>query len=283
MIELSAGCDVMLVEEAIWVLAERTSSPAYDFAFDSWFACQRPWRPPNDVTAIARVGAPSDYDSLFEEWADRKIRLVNSPQQHRNGSELPYWYAIIEGLTPKSLWFDAPPPANAFAEWLEWPVFVKGARQTSRHDPQKSIARNPEEYARLVEDYRQDPILGWQRCVVREYVKLRPVACKTPIKIPPSFEFRTFWWQRQLVAAGPYWSQIASYSWTDVEREECLRVAQEVANRIDCPFLVVDMAQTADGRWIVIECNDAQESGYAGVSPFALWSEIIRLNKRQMS
>jgi len=41
------------------------------------------------------------------------------------------------------------------------------------------------------------------------------------------------------------------------------------------PFLVVDVAITAKGRWIVIECNDAQESGYAGVSPLALWTSIL--------
>jgi len=43
------------------------------------------------------------------------------------------------------------------------------------------------------------------------------------------------------------------------------------------PFLVVDVAQTEAGRWVVIECNDGQESGYAGVSPFGLWQKIVDL------
>jgi hypothetical protein len=45
------------------------------------------------------------------------------------------------------------------------------------------------------------------------------------------------------------------------------------------PFLVVDIAQTETGQWIVIECNDGQESGYAGVSPFGLWQRIVDLEK----
>lgn len=29
----------------------------------------------------------------------------------------------------------------------------------------------------------------------------------------------------------------------------------------------------------MIECNDAQESGYAGVSPLSLWQSILDLNR----
>jgi hypothetical protein len=45
------------------------------------------------------------------------------------------------------------------------------------------------------------------------------------------------------------------------------------------PFLVVDVAQDVDGRWWVIECNDGQEAGYAGVSPFALWQRVVELER----
>jgi hypothetical protein len=41
------------------------------------------------------------------------------------------------------------------------------------------------------------------------------------------------------------------------------------------PFLVIDIAQRQDGRWVLIECNDGQESGYAGVSPFSLWQHVV--------
>jgi hypothetical protein len=34
---------------------------------------------------------------------------------------------------------------------------------------------------------------------------------------------------------------------------------------------------TADGNWIVIECNDGQESGYAGVLPLAMWAKMIAI------
>ncbi|QDU93647.1 ATP-grasp domain-containing protein [Lignipirellula cremea] len=276
MYDLPDGYDLMLLEEAVWLVTRKINNPAYDFAFESALACRRPWRRPEAITAVARVGAPADYDQLFQQLVDCGITLVNSPGQHRNGSELPQWYPCIEKLTPASVWYDSPPESSTVAESIGWPVFIKGARQTSRHDPRKCIARNPAEYERVIEAYRRDAILGWQQCVIRELVELRPVKCDATTKIQPSFEFRTFWWYNQLVGAGPYWSHFATYTWTGAEREACIAVAGDAAARVDCPFLVVDMAQTVEGQWIVIECNDAQESGYAGVSPFALWNEIFR-------
>ena len=51
---------------------------------------------------------------------------------------------------------------------------------------------------------------------------------------------------------------------------------------LDTVFLVVDVAQTASGEWIVIECNDGQEGGYAAVAPIALWQHIVDIEKRRL-
>jgi hypothetical protein len=69
---------------------------------------------------------------------------------------------------------------------------------------------------------------------------------------------------------------------TEAEHRDARRVAGEAAARVDVPFLVVDMAQANDGRWLVIECNDAQESGYAGVSPFGLWQHVISAERERL-
>ena len=58
-----------------------------------------------------------------------------------------------------------------------------------------------------------------------------------------------------------------------------MAVGKEAARRVAVPFLVIDLAQMVDGRWIVIECTDAQESGYAGVSPIGLWQKIVDYEK----
>lgn len=50
---------------------------------------------------------------------------------------------------------------------------------------------------------------------------------------------------------------------------------ERVAARISATFLVVDVALTMNGDWIVIEINDGQDSGYAGNNPLTLWGKIL--------
>jgi hypothetical protein len=130
-----------------------------------------------------------------------------------------------------------------------------------------------------MEHYAADAILNWQDVVCRQFVPLRclPAVEADSTKMPRRFEFRTFWWRGQFAGAGRYWWEGPAYDWTEHERGQGLKVALEAAQRVNVPFLVVDIAQTQSGNWIVIECNDGQESGYAGVSPFGLWQKIVEL------
>lgn len=128
-------------------------------------------------------------------------------------------------------------------------------------------------YAWAVEQYGRDPVLHWQRPVVREFVPLQPVAGGIAGKVPASMEFRSFWWRGECVGWGRYWYQASAYACGDIDAG--LAIAGEAARRPQVPFLVVDIARTADGRWIVIECNDAQESGYAAAATRAIWSRIV--------
>jgi pimeloyl-ACP methyl ester carboxylesterase len=261
------------------VLHAPTGISAYDFSFDRMIACRRPWQRPERIEAVARFGAAPSYPDTWERLESQGIALVNNPAQHRRASELTEWYPLIADWTPRSIWFSACPSASEVARTFDWPVFVKGSRQTSRHQANLSIARSAAEFDRIMERYREDDILSWQTIVCREFVDLRPVRGETGDKVSPAFEFRTFWWRGQLVGSGRYWSEYCDYSWSPEEKESALRMAAAAASVVDVPFLVVDVAQMANGQWIVIECNDGQESGYAGVSPFSMWRAILELEK----
>lgn len=275
------GEDLLFVEELLWMLVSPTGKGIYDFPFDRFFACRRPYQPPERLVAVARAGAWNDYDARYRELQSEGIHLVHSPEQHLLASELPHWYPRLTDLTPRSLWFDEPPEAEAVGRELGWPVFVKGERQTSRHRKSLSILEGPDDFRRAMEVYASDRILHWQRVVCREFRPLRRVEEGAPDRIPSSFEFRTFWWRGELVGWGPYWWQGSPYAATPEEQGAALEPAREAARRLAVPFLVVDVAQEASGRWIVIECNDGQESGYAGVSPFTLWRNILEVEREK--
>ena len=273
------GEELLLVDEALWLLRSETGLPAYDFPIDRFVPCRRPWQRPPEVEVVGRVGAFDDYAAHYEELLKGGMRLVHTPEEHLRCSDLTRWYPLIEDLTPRSVWFNEAPEAGEVGRTLGWPVFVKGARQTSRHRRSLSIIESPAGFSAAMAAYRTDPILRWQRIVCREFVPLRPVEDPTPDRIPSSFEFRTFWWRGELAGFGSYWFEGRRYRAGEKEREAGLSVAREAAARLDVAFLVADIAQSLEGRWIVIECNDGQESGYAGVSPLALWQAIVSIEK----
>lgn len=267
--------EILHVENAVWVVHAPTGVPIYDFAFDRLLACRRPFQLPGEVEALARVGAIADYDEYYARWLDDGVRLIHSPDEHRRASELAAWYPLLADMTPKSVWGREPPDVDLITSELGWPIFVKGSRQTSHHKKSLSIVEGPEAYARVLDEYGRDSILHWQEMVCREYVPLRPVETVALDRVPSSFEFRTFWWRGHLVGFGRYWWEGKLYEPTADERAQAVAVAHEAARRVDVALLVVDVAQAADGRWIVIECNDGQEAGYAGISPVGLWQALI--------
>lgn len=268
------GQDLFVLEDRVPILAAPVGLATYDYDFRAHFRCRSLLYAP-EAPVVARVGAIDDYAAFHQARLEEGIRLVHSPAQHDRCSLASGWAPLLGELTPETWVCETLPPVGAVEARFGWPVFIKGDRQTSRHRGELSIARSPEDYARIAAAWGEDRILRWQRAAVRRFVPLRKVADR-PEGIPASHEFRAFCWRGQVVSAAPYWVN-HRYEASPVERAAITRLAAEAARRVDVPFLVVDVAQSAAGDWIVIECNDAQESGYAGNIPLALWSEILSL------
>ena len=272
--------DISCVEDVLWVAARPTGLAIYDFDFRRYFSCRSSMACPPGRRAVARVGAISDYRQFYEEIEGFGLRLIHTPDEHDRASRLPDWYPRLADLTPRSVWYEGIPSIRQIEADFGWPIFVKGARQTHGHRRSLSIASDPEEYEGLAARYAADPVLRWQSLVVREFVPLRRVEETEFDRVPASFEFRTFWWYGRLVGAGRYWWEDRPYAWTEHERKDALEVAGEAAARLRLPFVAIDVALTEEGRWIVLECNDGQESGYAGVLPVGLWQSILTLESQ---
>jgi len=269
--------DVFQLEKSLWIAEMKLDLPSYDFPFANIMACSYSRFGLDEVTAVGRFGAVGDYDGIFAGLLDLGVRLIHALGQHHLCSELPLWYPYLEGLTPESWWFDQPPDAETAGRLAGWPLFLKGSRKTSRHQAKHSIIANEEEYRAAAEYFCADAMLRDQQAVIRRFERLQPVAAEMGEKIPASYEFRTFWWRGKLVGAGPYFSSFARYDWTDHERTEALALAEEAARRMNLPFVGVDVAKCQDGRWTVIEINDAQECGYTGVPRLPMWQRIVEI------
>lgn len=269
--------NILRIENKLIVISEPVGLSVYDFAFDLHFPCRHPQHFDQVESCVLRVGAVQDYAAEFADRLSRGLRLINSPEEHRRASELEGWYPLIGEMTPRTRIFAELPTAEEIERDFTWPIFLKGSRQTSKHNPDLSVIESREHYERAAQQYRSDTILSWQKPVVREFVPLAPVVGSVPGKVRPSVEYRSFWWFGECVGWGCYWYQVTPYESADIEFG--LAVARQAAQCLNVPFLVVDIAKTIDGRWIVIECNDAQEAGYAGISPHMLWRRVLeRIN-----
>jgi hypothetical protein len=274
-------CELFELEGALWLLTHPTNVAVYDFPFERYFECRHRWTQPEGVVAVSRTGAFDDYGAAYRDLSAEGIHLIHTPEQHDLCSELPLWYPLIEDLTARSMCFEQRPCSAEVSRHFKWPVFVKGVRQTRRHLKHLSIIESAEAFDHAMSLYAKDPVLHWQGVAVRELLPLRPVEAAGPEdRLPPVFEYRTFWWRGVHVGSGQYWCDNSSYAWDRGEEARALAIAGEVARRLAVPFLVVDIAQTIDGRWVVIEVNDGQESGYAAASPTAMWYAILEEERR---
>lgn len=275
--------ELLLVDDAVLVLMtprdrqQPFGHNRYDFDLPRYLPCRHPWSLQNGSRVVGRFGAfSSRYADVEADVRGRfGCELIHGEAEHLRCSVLSHWYPLLSDLTPPSVCFAGRPDARRVEAELGWPVFMKGDRQTSRHQRRLSIIDGPAAFAAALDEYARDRVLCWQDVVCRQFVPLRPVEDFDPRRIPASFEFRTFWWRGRLVGVGPYWWQAAPYAATDAELHTAVGLAAEAARRVDVTFLVVDVAQAATGEWLVIEVNDGQESGYAGVPPLPLWRAVV--------
>lgn len=270
--------DFILLESALPILVKNTGIAVYDFpfrvGFDTASVFQSPAQP-----VVARVGPIAAYETCYEELQQHDIRLIHTPEEHNRCSLISHWYPLLKQFTPRTVVYDELPAASQVESEFGWPVFVKGERQTSKHKASTSIIRSAAQFETLLGIWKTDPILHWQKMVCREFVPLEQIDETVSDRIPSSVEFRLFYWKNKCAGWGRYWYEGIIYDLPETAQNEVFALADRVAAKIDVTFLVVDVAYTANGEWIVIEVNDGQESGFAGADPRIVWEAILRQEK----
>jgi glutathione synthase/RimK-type ligase-like ATP-grasp enzyme len=263
-----------------YVLARRFGVPSYDFDFEARLTCSHPVYLPDEVTCLARLGLIADYEHVFRRLREQGLRLVNDPAQSRRANDLSVWAPELGALTPRSLVFEEEVDAERVERELGYPLFVKTVQQTHGHLRELAFVDDRAGLERSVARYRELAHLAGQAIAVRERVSLRLAERAGPSeRVPTAWEHRVFVLDGHVVGLGAYWRD-AGIERTPEEDRAIRAIALEVQRRLGVPFLAVDVAQRIDGRLVVIETNDAQESGYTTIDPEALWREVIALHDR---
>ena len=136
-----ASAELLVLEDRLAILSRPTGVAAYDFDFGLHFVCRHPYRLDAEIDGILRLGAPAEYATTHADALATGVRAINDPDQHLLASEIERWYPLIADSTPRTRVFDTLPDVDLVDAEFGGPVFLKGSRPTSRHNPALAVIR----------------------------------------------------------------------------------------------------------------------------------------------
>ena len=226
---------------------------------------------PHDSLVIPRYSALPFYRELEVDMAAIGCKLINNYVQHRYVADIGNYYPDIQDCTPKT-WVN---------DWVGAPegAYVVKGRTNSRKMRWNTMmfAKNKAAVPEVVKRLLSDTYIAEQGLVVREYRPLRSFDVGIN-DVPITNEWRFFILNGSVLLGGYYWSieplccPTSPMDPPQGARDLAFTIAKRLGDKI--PFFVVDVAETAEGKWIVIELNDGQMSGLSMIEPLEFYKQL---------
>ena len=215
---------------------------------------------------------PTHYKELQRSLEDNGIDLINNGRQYMNCHWFPGFYGYIENHTPESTWFCQ--YANGYlgvdrlTEWVkkfgDTPLIIKDFVKSRKHEWDEACfvpsALDEEAFQRVANTFieRQGEFLAGG-IVARKFIPLMQIGIHDKSGAPLFNEYRTFVLNGKPMITGRYWSQ------GKLGDRPNLVEFDEVIKSVDNNFFTMDLAQTKQGDWIIIELGGGQVSGLQGI------------------
>lgn len=229
---------------------------------------------PNQLV-IGRYSVLPFYKELEEDVRLMGGQLINSYTQHRYIADLGNWVVDLEGLTPPAFTRLEDLPADG-GPWV-----LKGETNSKKDQWHTHMyARNNQAAVHVWLRLQEDSLVSSQQIYIRPFVPLVTLAWGMNQE-PITKEFRFFVLDGKILSGAFYWSSHVGdleHLGVPVPKVEEVPKAflDDVIGRIKdkVRFVVIDVAQLADGGWTVIELNDGQMSGLSENDPKTLYKNL---------
>jgi hypothetical protein len=257
-----------LAEEAEYDAAVQSGIDVYTYRSDI----------PAGVCVIGRYSVLPYYKELESEVLHKGSCLVNSYAEHGFIADITQWAmgsGPLVGITPRT--------------WGDWSSLSEGSYVLKGKTNSRKSKWNTHMFAPTLADVSRigmrlfdDPLISDQGIVVREYVPLKTFGHDI-MGVPITNEWRTFWMvvdsTPRLIARDFYWASHPEFLDQARWSLEAEAFVTEAARRIvgHATFFVLDVAETVDNGWTVIEVNDGQMSGLSCVDPLMFYSSLHHL------
>lgn len=137
-------------------------------------------------------------------------------------------------------------------------------------------AKDKESLKSVINNLLNDSLISQQDIVVREFIPLETIEIGIN-DMPISNEWRFFFYGKEIVEYGFYWSIIENHPTFD---KNMFTFAKKIGNIIKdfTNFFVLDIAKTKNGDFILIEINDGQMSGLSSIHPDSFYKNLYNLS-----
>lgn len=224
---------------------------------------------------VGYVSPREFYADLFAAAGRRGVRLINTPEDSARAMEFDQFYPLIADLTPASVIVREETDIPRVGAELGYPVFVKGGIKSQKEKGWDAcLAHSEEELRTHFARAKASAVSARNILVAREIAPLMSCpSCRTDF--PAHREYRVYLAQGEILGLGYYWgTQDPLGELTPDENYDLRRLAMEAARRIGCPLMAVDVGQTDDGDWTVIETGDLQYSGLSHMPAQVFWQRL---------
>ncbi|NOK61110.1 MAG: hypothetical protein GFH27_549307n93 [Chloroflexi bacterium AL-W] len=198
---------------------------------------------------VGYIPSVERYTALCDAAKAKGIYLLNTPAEYQIAMEFDHFYPRLGDLTPASMIITSLAECKKVTAQLGFPAFVKGAVKSNKSQGWSAcVAHNEFELTTLVNELLVHTNRSRGRVVVRKLVNLRYVN-KTPDGFPLGREYRVFVYHNNVLAYGYYWDeQRDPYTLTSTDSQAIADLASEAAQRVQVPFLAVDIGQLQSGE-----------------------------------
>ena len=222
-----------------------------------------------DHLVIPRYSALPYYRELEQDLKNLNCKPINSYEQHRWVADFDY-YEDLKEFTPESWDEHEFPYANHAG-----PFVVKGRTNSRKFEWNKLMfAPTKRDAVRIGADLCLDGLLGPQGVIYRKYIPLRTYEIGIN-GLPFTNEWRFFMLGQKTLSHGYYWSTAddVTLGQLDANALDLVEKVAAIASQ-NINFYVLDIAQTEEGNWILIEVNDGSMSGLSENDPDTLYFEL---------
>ena len=200
-------------------------------------------------------------------------RLINSYAEHQYIADLSNWIWDLADYTPRT-W-------DRLENLPEKGPFILKGETNSKKFQWKThmFAETKADAIQVHTRLCNDGLLQYQKIFIREYVPLKTFMIGLQ-DLPITNEFRFFCYKDKILSGGYYWSShygdLGKLGIKPDPAEVPWDFLAKITNIVkdNATFYVVDVAETENGQWIVVELNDGAMSGLSENDPDVLYRNL---------